>query len=263
MSRLIIFLSGLMLVFAPVQAAADGGVDIKSRGQTVPILVQSPSKSKPVAIVVLFAGGEGILNIKKTPFGSTIGNAENFVIRSRALFLANGLMTVAIDGPTDVPGDLYGFRGSENHAKDVQAVITYLRNKYTLPVWLVGTSRGTNSVANAAVRLQGPKGPDGIVLTATITGDSNRGDNVLLYDLSRIRIPVVIAHHRKDACRNTLPSEVDDLEAALKNAKILATLWYEGGTSSGPDCETHAYHGFNKIEATVITDIANTIKKTL
>lgn len=263
MSRFIIILSGLMLAFVPLQVEAGGFVDIKSRGATVPILVQSPSKTQPVAIAVLFTGGDGILKIEKTPFGRTIRNSENFLIRSRAYFLDNDLMTVSIDGPTDVPGSLDGFRGSEDHAEDVATVIAYLRKNYNLPVWLVGTSRGTNSVANAAIRLQGAKGPDGIVLTSTLTGDNPRGDHVLLYNLDQIRIPVVIAHHKKDLCSVTDPNEIGALKAALKNAKILATLWYDGGVPSGRSCEPHHYHGFIKIEATVVTDIANTIKKTI
>ncbi len=118
-----------------------------------------------------------------------------------------------VDHPTDQSSDLYGFRGTEDHAKDVAAVIAYLRKEFGLPVWLVGTSRGTNSVANAAIRLQGPKGPDGIVLTATVLelkhgGDPDYWTNVLDMNLDEITVPVVIAHHKQDSCSVTPPGRL-------------------------------------------------------
>jgi hypothetical protein len=36
-------------------------------------------------------------------------------------------------------------------------------------VWLVGTSMGTVSATSAAARLAGAGGPDGLVLTSTVT----------------------------------------------------------------------------------------------
>jgi len=264
MFRPFILFVGLWLALAPVGAQAAGMVEIKSRGETVRILVISPTKEKPVAVAVLFAGGGGVLNIKSSPFGAVIKNlAGNFLIRSSKFFRNNGFITVAIDGPSDQPSDLYGFRGTDAHAEDVAAVIAHVRKEFGLPVWLVGTSRGTNSVANAAVKLQGPKGPDGIVLTATMTEVGNKGDHVLLYGVNEVRVPVVVAHHRKDGCQYTPPGNVDRLVDAFKNAKVLPVLWYDGGESKGPDCEAYSYHGFNGLEQRVVDDIAAAIKSTL
>ena len=264
MFRLSIFSVGLWLTLVPFSVKADGIVDIKSRGETVRILVISPADVEPVVVTVLFSGGGGVLKITKSPFGAVIKQGrDNFLIRSSKYFRNNGFVTVAIDGPSDEPGNLYGFRGTKDHAKDVAAVIAYLRKKFGLPVWLVGTSRGTNSVANAAVRLQGAKGPDGIALTATMTENSSAGDQVLEYSLGEIRLPVVIAHHRADFCRVTPPENVDVLVRRLKNAKVSPVLWYEGGEPKGPECEPFHYHGFPGQEERVVDDIAAAIKKTL
>ncbi len=250
-------------------------VDVKSRGEIVRILVEEPepyfdsSASPPVVepkiigVVILFAGGKGVLDMGEMGFMRKL--RMNFIIRSAGLFRNQGFVTVIIDGPTDQPFNLYGFRGTEDHATDVAAVIAYLRKKFGVPVWLVGTSRGTNSVANAAVRLQGTKGPDGIVLTATILkrGSPGRDDYVLEFSLSEVRIPVVIAHHREDACRNTPPFRIDDLVDALKNAKILGVFWYKGGRPTGRVCDGYHYHGFRGIELQVVNDIARAIKTTI
>lgn len=269
MLRLVVILLGLWLAFIPLGAAAEGDIDIKSRGETVRILVTSPKKVKPVAVAVLFAGGGGVLNIKKSPFGAVIKNlSNNFLLRSSKYFRNNGFVTVAIDAPTDQSSDLFGFRDTEDHAKDVAAVIAYLRKEFGLPVWLVGTSRGTNSVANAAIRLQGPKGPNGIVLTATMLDFKHGGDpdywtNVLDMNLDEITVPVVIAHHKQDRCSKTPPGKVKDMVEDLEKAKIIAVLWYDGGEPKGPDCEAFHYHGFPGQEERVVNDIAAAIKKTL
>lgn len=248
-------------------------VDVKSRGEIVRILVEEPepyfdsSASPPVVdpktigVVILFAGGKGVLDMGEMGFMRNL--RKNFLIRSAGFFRNQGFVTAIIDGPTDQPFNLYGFRGTGDHAKDVAAVIAFLRKDFGVPVWLVGTSRGTNSVANAAVRLQGPKGPDGIVLTATVLKRGTKGDQVLEFNLSKIRIPVVIAHHREDACRNTPPFLVDDLVDALKNAKILSVFWYEGGKPRGDKCQAYHYHGFMGIELQVVNDIARAIKTTI
>ena len=57
-----------------------------------------------------------------------------------------------------------------------------------MPVWLVGTSRGTESAAYAATLLTGHDGPDGIVLTSTILTDTKEF-SVPSSELDRIKIP--------------------------------------------------------------------------
>jgi len=79
-------------------------------------------------------------------------------------------MVVVVDAPSDRqnPPDLSGFRGTPEHITDLKAVIAWLRKQADVPVWLVGTSCGTESAAFAATSLTGHDGPDGLVLTSTI-----------------------------------------------------------------------------------------------
>ena len=220
--------------------------DIQSRGQTTRLLVEKGDN--PVAVVVLFAGGKGVLKISED--GGLGWGRGNFLVRTAKHFRKNGAITAVIDGPSDRPSDLYFFRSTEKHAQDIGAVIKHLRAKYSLPVWLAGTSRGTNSVANAAVRLKGGDRPDGIVLTATVTEPSNKGlDHVMIMALNKIEMPVLIAHHKKDECYVTPPSGVNRLKEALKNAKPVKVLWYEDAKNPrGRVCAARHYHGFIGIE---------------
>jgi len=232
--------------------------DVKSRGETTRLLVEKGDN--PFVTLVLFAGGKGVMNISDRGFiGWGLGN---FLVRSRRLFWNHGAITAVIDAPTDERKTLHEFRRTEDHAKDVGAVIKHLRAKYALPVWLVGTSRGTNSVANAGLRLKSNK-LDGIVLTATMLAFNGRwgGDWVTNMDIEKIEMPVLIVHHKKDKCIVTPPGEVGKLKEKLKNAKPVKVLWYEGGSGMrGPDCQAHQYHGFMGIEKKVVSDIMGWIK---
>ncbi len=65
--------------------------------------------------------------------------------------------TVAVmDAPSDRQDGrgLIGFRQSPAHMQDIAAVMRYLRQQAPVPVWLVGTSLGTASVAAAAIRIK-------------------------------------------------------------------------------------------------------------
>ncbi|MGE0558953.1 MAG: alpha/beta hydrolase [Burkholderiales bacterium] len=223
-------------------------VDLPSRpGVTQRILVLTPEK--PQAAVVLFAGGNGNIGIR--PDGR-IARSGNFLVRSRELFAGRQLLTVVIDAPSDrsaVP------RETDDHVSDVKAVIAWIRQQADIPVWLVGTSRGTQSAAHVATRLaRADGGPDGVVLTATMLSDQ-RGTAVPEMPLDRLRIPVLVAHHRHDGCRYCLFSDMPRLMERLTTPPRKELLVFEGGNDVGDPCQARAYHGFNGIEREVIDRI--------
>lgn len=225
-------------------------VDIPSRpGVTQRLLVLTPPE--PKAVAVLFTGGNGILQIGA---GGDIAQGKgNFLIRSRQLFVDMGLMVVLIDAPSDrqAPPYLAGFRQTPEHLADVKAVIAWARTQSKTPVWLVGTSRGTQSSAFVATELQGTDGPDGLVLTSTILADE-RGRSVPMMPLEKIAIPVLVVHHEQDGCRLCAFSDVPGLMGKLTAAPRTQLLGFKGGNNRGDPCEAFAYHGYNGIEADVV-----------
>jgi hypothetical protein len=76
-------------------------------------------------------------------------------VRSLPLFREAGIFTALVDAPSDYPGEegLAGFRDTTRHAEDLGKVIADARAGTKAQVWVVGTSRGTISAANAAVML--------------------------------------------------------------------------------------------------------------
>lgn len=229
-------------------------VDIPTRaGVTQRLLVIAPPS--PKAAVILFAGGHGGLQIAAD--GSFGWGKGNFLIRSRQLFVDQGLLTVVIDAPSDrqSPPFLAGYRQGPEHAADVQAVIAWVRQQAGLPVWLVGTSRGTQSIVAVATRLSRADGPDGLVLTSTILTDP-KAPSVPAMALEKLSIPVLVAHHELDGCSHCAFSEIPGLMQKLEASPRKLLLTFRDGISRGDPCEAMAYHGFNGIEREVVGQIA-------
>ncbi|MEJ8836460.1 alpha/beta hydrolase [Ramlibacter sp. AN1133] len=212
-------------------------------------------EGEPERVLLLLTGGGGALGIFDN---GSLRHDGNFLIRSRSLFVQQGQAVVLVDTPSDrreLRGD---FRESEEHAQDLGAVVAWARRTFARPVWIVGTSRGTQSAANAAVRLAGDAAPDGVVLTSTILGSSRFGTStarpVQEMGVEKLRMPVLVMHHAQDACQVCPPQRLPELMAKLPAGRS-ALRTYEGGRSQGPLCEPLAYHGFNGIEDRVVADM--------
>lgn len=208
------------------------------------------------ASVVLFAGGHGRLAIDD--YGTIHKLGGNFLVRSRDYFAREGMMVAVVDTPSD-RRTLHNFRTSLAHALDIKGVIAYLRQKKDVPVWLVGTSRGTVSAANAATRLH-EGGPDGIVLTSTVFEPSRR-PSVYNTDLNAIDVPVLLAHHKHDGCKVTPYSGTSPFMNSVPNAAKVELITFEGQIgNAGNPCGGKSAHGFLGEERIVVKAIADWIK---
>lgn len=255
---MVVFVLGLAA--APAGAQTERVVDIPTRpGVTQRILVLGPEK--PKAAVILFAGGHGGLML--TPQGDMGWGKGNFLVRTRAMFAQQGLLVAVIDAPSDhqAPPYLSGFRQTREHATDVKAVIAWLKKEANVPVWLVGTSRGTQSAASLATTLPlAEGGPDGIVLTSSILTDP-RGRPVPDMPIDRIKVPVLVVHHQRDGCAFCRYADIDALMGRLTASPRKELLTFDGGTSKGDPCEAFAYHGYAGIEGEVVAKIGAWVVK--
>lgn len=244
----------LALSFVASAQTTQKAVDIPTRpGVTQRMIVVTPPE--PKASVVLLPGGHGGLQVSSD--GTMKWGDGNFLVRTRQLFAGQGLMVAVVDAPSDrqSPPYLGGFRQTPEHAADLKAVIAWLRETYKAPVWLVGTSRGTQSAAYVATELSGPDGPDGVVLSSTILTD-DKGRSVPAMPLGRIRVPVLVVHHEQDGCALCSFSEVPGLMAKLRSTPRSQLLSFKGGQNRGDPCEAFAYHGFNGLEPDVVRQVA-------
>ena len=225
-------------------------VDIPTRSgvtQRVQLLPAPQAK----ATVLLLAGGHGGLQMQQD--GSVKWGKGNFLVRAAPLFVQQGVNAVIVDAPSDrqTAPFLSGFRQTPEHVADLKAVIAWARTNSPAPVWLIGTSRGTQSAAYIATQLQGKDGPDGLVLTSTILTDP-KGRPVTAMDLGQIRIPTLVVHHEQDACSHCAYSDIPALMSKLNNAPQKQLLSFKGGENKGDPCEAYAYHGFNGLESEVV-----------
>jgi len=233
-------------------------VDIPTRPGVTQRFVYLVPES-PKAAVILFAGGHGGLQI--SPSGGFKWGEGNFLVRTRELFVKNGLSVVVVDAPSDrqAPPFLGGFRQKQEHVADIKAVIAWLRQQANIPVWLVGTSRGTQSATFIATQVSaGDGGPDGLVLTSTMLSD-DIGRPVPAMPLQQVAIPVLVVHHEKDGCKHCAYGRIPGLMDKLSSTPKKELMTFKGGENRGDPCEAFAYHGFNGLEKDVVAKIAEWI----
>lgn len=253
--RFAVLVGSALLAFAPLAEAAERIVTIESRpGITVDVAVLAPD-GEPVAVAVLFAGGEGNLGLWR----GSLGGGRNFLIRSRKLFAAHGMLVLSVDAPSDRrAGGVMNIRDTAAHRTDIAAVVAWVRRQTAAPVWLLGNSTGTISVAYLAAALE----VDGAVLTSSFTEPSrlNRA-TVLDAPLDRVRTPALIVHHRGDGCDHTPLHATERIKSRLRAAPKVEIMLFDGGDPprSGP-CDALAQHGFLGIEKQVVDAIAGWIK---
>ena len=262
-------IAGVLLAAAtwPAHAASANLVSIQTpRGVQQAFILVSPPQN-PVASVILFAGGDGALGL--TGASSMKWGDANFLVRTRNMFAARGLMVAVVDAPSDHKDGMNAvFRMSPAHARDIEAVAVHLKKQADVPVWLIGTSMGTFSAAGGAI---GAKSVSGLVLTSTITradpdwkiARSHR-DGVASMALPQILVPVLIVSHSKDGCKFTPAADAPKLKGRLTKAARTEIELLDGGAAPVSDpCEAKSQHGFFGIEAKAVDTIARFIKVNL
>jgi dienelactone hydrolase len=233
-------------------------VDIPTRpGVTQRLLYLAPEH--PKAAVILFAGKHGGLEI--SPEGDMGWGKGNFLVRTRQQYVEQGLSVALVDAPSDRQRQAFtgGFRQKPEHVADIRAVIAWLKQQNNVPVWLIGTSRGTQSAAFIATQISVAEGgPDGLVLTSTILSDVKER-SVPQMPLEKIMIPVLVVHHKQDDCKNTSYRDISFLMKKLNGAPRKELITITGGESHGDPCGPSAYHGYNGREKDVVSKITEWI----
>ena len=233
-------------------AAEDKLIKLETR-PGVSVSVYYMKRDGSTATVVLLPGGGGGIGLKKD-----VPTSPNFLVRTRDLFAAHGFNVAVVSRPTDKELD-YEARVSPEHVHDLRQVVGYVKKDSGLPVWLVGTSRGTTSATAAAIAF-GNEEMAGLVLTSSVTSPGKVGA-VPSQKLEAIRIPVLVMHHEKDSCSVTVPRDVPRIIDRLKNAPVKKLIMVGGGAgASGDPCEPLHWHGYIGMDKEAVDIIADWIK---
>jgi pimeloyl-ACP methyl ester carboxylesterase len=221
-------------------------------GVTLDFLFMAPVQGPRRDILILFPGGNGAVPYRITNEGTAYG--WNVLVRSADEFVRRGLAVVTVNPPSDHPNGMStGFRESPEHAGDIAMLTAYLVGQGFERVFLVGNSRGTLSVAALASQLRDSH-IKGIVLTSTL-----EYDNFMRWlMLDKIGVPVLMVHHREDACRVSAFSEAEKTRDSLRSrTKVDFVEVNGGGAAMSPPCNDLGSHGFFGVEVKVVQVIAD------
>lgn len=210
--------------------------------------------TKPRAIMVMFIGGNGALNLQ--PGGTVVG--PNVLIRMRDKIRDAEVRLIYVDAPVGAHS-----RSHEAYAKSVRRIIEQ-ENKDALPVFVAGISRGTISAANVAARVP----VAGVILLSVVTGSTYDG-TVRGVPIADITAPSLLMLHRKDSCISSGSEHaLRSFAAEMKKSSVTIAV-LDGGTDEGPGvgraaaCHPKSYHGFNGIDAEVSDTILTWIDKVM
>ena len=198
--------------------------------------------------VILFPGGNG------TPIsydeGASLRFVDNFLVRSSPLFANEGFITAVVESPSDRPegpgggrdgGMTDAFRQSSMHLTDIRAAVDFLVSEGAREIYLIGTSRGTLSVAYLATVMTHAN-VAGYVLTASL---AESPPAVRSY-ARRITAPVLMAHHVDDVCRVTRYADALAIFETIPASTRKDFISVSGGSPPIDDnpCRALAAHGF-------------------
>src|SRR4051812_6348520 len=153
----------VMLCIAASASAADRLVTLDTR-PGIQVGYWLMARPGATATVMLLPGGEGGIGVVK----AEPPRSKNFLVRTRELFAAEGFNVAVIGRASDKQDMDLQFRAGRDHVEDLRIIAERLGKDFGVPVWLVGTSRGTVSAAAAAAVLDPPT-IAGIVLTSSVT----------------------------------------------------------------------------------------------
>jgi hypothetical protein len=214
----------------------------------------------PQAIALLFPGGSGLIRLRLDKDQIKFG-ANNFLVRSRAEYIKRGVVAVIVDAPSDhqSSGMSDDFRMGADHFTDISAAVGELAKRFPgIPIFLVGTSRGSISAAALGARL-GPR-LAGVVLSSTLFRSSGRSDEINLglsqFDFETVKVPLLFVHHVSDQCRVTPYSDA----ARLADKYPLISVFGGRAPESGP-CDPFSAHGYFGKESETVEEMVNWMLK--
>jgi pimeloyl-ACP methyl ester carboxylesterase len=234
----------VLVVLAGGPARAEERIELASRAGVVQPIYYLPAAA-PVASVILLPGGHGVVaQVQK-----------NFLLRVRGQFVEQGLSVAVLDAPSDHrEGMGPPFRATPQHAQEIAAVVAFLKQKAPVPVWLVGTSNGSISAANAAARL-GPGQMAGVVLTSSVWSGG-----MSAVPIGEIAVPILVVHNRDDGCPGAPYAGAEQAMPQFARAPVKELLAVSGGMSQSPPCDAMSHHGYLGIEDKVVPPIILWIK---
>jgi hypothetical protein len=205
----------------------------------------------PRGVIVMLPGGAGDVGIERD---GTVRHGDNFVVRTRDLWIARGYAVLIPDTFDD--RNLRGLRRSPSYAARVRAIVAFAHSQASGAVFLLGTSQGSIAAMNGAAYM--PAGQiAGVVLTESVSRLGGSHETVFDADPRAVRVPALVVANRDDRCDVAPPQDAPRIAASMVNAPHVQVLYVAGGIErSAQPCGSLTPHGYYGIEQTVVDEIS-------
>ncbi|WP_249123499.1 MULTISPECIES: alpha/beta hydrolase [unclassified Bradyrhizobium] len=233
------------------------GHDIIERTAEVPLTdgrrqrVLYAAAPQPRAILIMFPGGAGDIGLDES---GTIRHGDNFVVRTRALWVKHGYAVVI---PDTIDGaNLRGSRSSPQYAALARDLVAFAHRQAPAPVFLLGTSQGAIAALNGAAHAA-PGAISGVILTESVSRLGGSGETVFSAGPETVRVPALVVANRDDRCDVAPPEDAPRIAAAMTASPDVHVAEISGGTArSTRTCGSLTPHGYFGIETAVVDMIA-------
>lgn len=203
-------------------------------GDVVPYVLNYNNLS-PSYVLILFPGGNGIVDPHLEEGELVYKSQNNFLLRSRDYFVDDEFATVSTN--------------STHTTGRIQAVIDDINKRFPkVKIYLVGTSKGTYDTMQLAE-----------YLSDKIAGEVHTSSlqSIASFDAKKYANRHLVVHHRDDTCKSTPFSAAEHSHKSYGNDFIVM----EGGITDGDPCKPFAHHGYNGIEKETVEAIKKWIKQ--
>ena len=259
MSR-ILWLLVFCLGFSAQAAAKEELLEISSRnGVKVKTLLTWQPETRPQLVVILLPGGKGDYSFNTTSAGITMIRGQRLPNRLRPLLLQRSAASLMVDAPSDMPEMDDDFRASAAHLTDLKAVVAEANKRFPgVPIVVVGHSNGSMSATYLAAAA-----PQQLIGSILIDGRLAKrfwfGDGLSKYDWNKIKIPLLLIHHRKDDCYATPYQGSEEVAKRVPRFELLVID--PPGSKAAGGCTYESTHNLLGQEAVVADAIVRWAEK--
>jgi hypothetical protein len=198
--------------------------------------------SAPKATLIYIPGGEGRIGL--TPERKNLGGFYGATLKplSDGNISSGSFNMVIFDSPVPLPvGSNYPVsRTSTEHLARIESVVRYYKDKYDVPVWLMGHSNGAASLTEFYAMLQREKKTD--LIAGAIYSSARNGAR---FD-NKTHLAILFLAHEKDACAKSTNYDSRKVfeEQRSTNTQRLSYLLIRGGEGQVQDACHSGFHMF-------------------
>ncbi len=207
-------------------------------------------------VIVMFPGGTDELRIEKN---GAIRHGENFLVRTRALWLARGYGVVLVDAIDRQ--SMRSERSTSAYGEVTQEILAFARERAQVPVWVMGTSQGSIAAVNAAAHA-GRGDIAGLILTESVSVLGGSHETVFDAHPEEVRVPTLVVANDNDQCRVAPPAMADAIARSLNQISASVLRVHGGEQQSSNACGSLSPHGYLGIEDSVIDAVVDWMEKT-